>query len=45
MRISVRQTFFKQADGTPDTGRTPPSLEVLCLLCDKLEVGLGISPV
>ena len=40
MRISVRQTFFKQADGTPDTRRTLPSLEVLCLLCDKLEVGL-----
>lgn len=40
MRISVRQTFFKQADETPDTGRTAPSLEVLCLLCDKLEVGL-----
>ena len=23
-----------------ETGRTLPSLEVLCLLCDKLEVGL-----
>lgn len=23
-----------------ETGRTPPSLEVLCLLCDKLDVGL-----
>lgn len=28
-----------------ETGRTLPSLEVLCLLCDKLEVGLEYLPL